>query len=88
MPTASLMFAKFSPDGKKVAYVSKHNIYIEDLANNQLNKITSDGTDRMINGTFDWAYEEEFGTQDGFRWSPDGSKIAYWKLNANGTKTF
>ena len=42
----------------------------------------------MINGTFDWAYEEEFGTQDGFRWSPDGSKIAYWKLNANGTKTF
>ena len=50
MPTASLMFAKFSPDGKKVAYVSKHNIYIEDLANNQLNKITSDGTDRMING--------------------------------------
>jgi hypothetical protein len=44
------MFAKFSPDGKKVAYVSKHNIYIEDLTNNQLNKITSDGTDRMING--------------------------------------
>ena len=88
LPTASLMFAKFSPDGKKVAYVSKHNIYIEDLANNQLNKITNDGTDRMINGTFDWAYEEEFGTQDGFRWSPDGSKIAYWKLNANGTKNF
>ncbi|MEN5132528.1 S9 family peptidase [Elizabethkingia anophelis] len=88
LPTASLMFAKFSPDGKKVAYVSKHNIYIEDLANNQLNKITSDGTDRMINGTFDWAYEEEFGTQDGFRWSPDGSKIAYCKLNANGTKNF
>nr|WP_315028733.1 DPP IV N-terminal domain-containing protein [uncultured Chryseobacterium sp.] len=88
LPTGSLMFAKFSPDGKKVAYVSKHNIYIEDLSNNQYNKITSDGTDKMINGTFDWAYEEEFGTQDGFRWSPDGSKIAYWKLDANGTKNF
>ncbi|NHQ67296.1 S9 family peptidase [Elizabethkingia miricola] len=88
LPEASLMFAKFSPDGKKVAYVSKHNIYIEDLANNKLNKITSDGTDRMINGTFDWAYEEEFGAKDGFRWSPDGSKIAYWKLDANGTKNF
>ena len=85
---ASLMFAKFSPDGKKVAYVSKHNIYIEDLANNKLNKITNDGTDRMINGTFDWAYEEEFGAKDGFRWSPDGNKIAYWKLDANGTKNF
>lgn len=88
LPEASLMFAKFSPDGKKVAYVFKHNIYIEDLANNKLNKITNDGTDRMINGTFDWAYEEEFGAKDGFRWSPDGNKIAYWKLDANGTKNF
>ncbi|KPE51033.1 S9 family peptidase [Chryseobacterium indologenes] len=88
LPASSLMFAKFSPDGKKAAYVSRHNIYIEDLSSNQMTQITTDGTDRMINGTFDWAYEEEFGTQDGFRWSPDGRKIAYWKLDARDTKNF
>lgn len=88
LPESSLMFAKFSPDGKQVAYVSKHNIYIEDINTLQRNQITTDGTDRMINGTFDWAYEEEFGTKDGFRWSPDSKKIAYWKQDAKDTRHF
>lgn len=88
LPTASLMFAKFSPDGTKVAYVSKNNIYIEDISSWQYEQVTDDGTDRLINGTFDWVYEEEFGTKDGFRWSPDGQKIAYWKQDARKTRNF
>lgn len=88
LPAASLMFAKFSPDGTKVAYVSKHNIYIEDLTTFRHERITEDSTDRIINGTFDWVYEEEFGTKDGFRWSPDGRKIAYWKQDASSTRDF
>jgi dipeptidyl-peptidase-4 len=87
-PSASLMFAKFSPDGNKVGYVSKHNIYLDDLTTGATKALTSDGTDKLINGTFDWVYEEEFFCRDGFRWSPDGQSIAYWQLDASKTKNF
>ncbi|TKC02744.1 S9 family peptidase [Pedobacter cryotolerans] len=87
-PASSLMFAKFSPDGSKVAYVSEHNIFVEDLATNNIKALTTNGTTRMINGTFDWVYEEEFGCLDGFRWSPDGNSIAYWQIDATKIKNF
>ena len=87
LPEASLMFAKFSPDGKQVAYVSKNNIYIEtfDQAPRQ---ITFDGNDTIVNGTFDWVYEEEFDCRDGFRWSGDSKFIAFWQSNTAGTGWF
>lgn len=84
----SLMFAKLSPDGKKCAYVSEHNLFVEDLATNQVTKLTTDGTRKFINGTFDWVYEEEFGCRDGFRWSPDGSKIAFWQVDATKIRDY
>ncbi|MFC3197356.1 S9 family peptidase [Parapedobacter deserti] len=88
LPESSLMYAKFSPDGLRVAYVSGHNLYMEDLASGKVTPLTSDGTDRIIHGTFDWAYEEEFGCRDGFRWSPDGKKIAYWTIDAQTIRNF
>lgn len=87
-PASSLMFAKFSPDGTKVAYTSEHNVYVEDLSSGEIKPLTTDGTFRLINGTFDWAYEEEFGCRDGFRWSPDSKSIAYWQLDANQIRNF
>ena len=85
---STLMFAKFSPDGKQVGYVVKHNIYVEDLATSKVNQLTFDGTEDLINGTFDWVYEEEFGLRDGFRWSPDSKSIAYWQLDASEVRDF
>ena len=87
-PESSLMFAKFSPDGSKVAYVSGHNIYVDDLQSGEQKQLTTDGTRKLINGTFDWAYEEEFSARDGFRWSPDSKRIAYWQLDATQVKDY
>lgn len=88
LPDATLMFAKFSPDGNRVAYVSNNNIYVEDVATGNINQITRDGNKEIVNGTFDWVYEEEFGIRDGFRWSPSGEYIAYWQSDTKGTGWF
>lgn len=87
-PESSLMFAKLSPDGKTAGYVSEHNLFTEDLANGAVKQLTTDGSKNVINGTFDWAYEEEFDCRDGFRWSPDSKSIAFWQMNTGDTKKY
>jgi len=88
LPASSLMFAKFSPDGKMAAYVSGNNLYAEELGTGKITPLTTNGSVTMINGTFDWVYEEEFACREGFRWSPDGRSVAYWQLDASTTKKF
>lgn len=87
---STLMFAKFAPDGGRVAYVRENNLYVEDLAGGKITALTTDGSRTLINGTFDWVYEEELMNYyaDGWRWSPDGSSIAFWQLNADSVKDF
>jgi len=85
-PASTLMFAKFSPDGRRVAYVRERNIYVEDLQSRRITALTTNTSPDIINGTFDWVYEEEFFLRDGFRWSPDGRFIAYWQLDTEGVR--
>lgn len=85
---ASLMFAKFSPDGLRVAYVRDNNLYVEDLRGGGITQLTKDGSANRINGTFDWVNEEELDLRDGFRWSPDGKHIAYWQVDTTGVREF
>jgi len=87
-PSQSLMFAKLSPNGQQVAYVSEHNLFVEDVATGKTTQLTTDGTRKRINGTFDWVYEEEFGCLDGFRWSPDSKQIAYWQVDATSIRDY
>ena len=84
----TMMFAKFSPDGLRVAFVSNQNIYVQDLLTDKVIPVTSDGGGPIVNGTFDWVYEEELDCRDGFRWSPDGKNIAYWQSDTEGIGTF
>lgn len=83
-----MMFGKLSPAGDKFAYVYYNNIYVEDVATGERRQLTTDGSSTIINGTFDWVYEEELDDRDGFRWSPDGEQIAYWHSDTEGTGVF
>lgn len=85
---STLMFAKFSPDGLKAAYVRANNIYVQDMQTGKIRQLTPDGSDTTINGTADWAYEEELKVRDAFRWSPDGHNIAYWQFDTRGVGNF
>lgn len=79
---------KFSPDARTVAFVRNNDIWVVDLATGSERRLTSDGSDNIINGKFDWVYEEEFGISDGFQFSPDGSTIAYWRLDQTRVPSF
>jgi dipeptidyl-peptidase-4 len=83
-----MMFGKFSPDGRMFAYVWRNNIYLQDLSTRNVTALTVDASDTVINGLFDWAYEEEFSIHDGFRWSPDSRRIAYWQLDTSAARDF
>ena len=85
---SQMMFAKFSPDASRVAYVYKNDIYVQDLKRLRIKRLTHDGSDLIINGTSDWVNEEELYIRDGFRWSPNGRFIAYWQFDIEGVEEF
>ncbi|MDA0806661.1 MAG: S9 family peptidase [Planctomycetota bacterium] len=85
---SALMFAKFSPTEKHVAYLRDRNIYIEDLFDHSVRRLTETPSEDIINGTGDWVYEEEFGLRDGFKWSPDGASIAYQQIDTTDVQKF
>jgi dipeptidyl-peptidase 4 len=81
-------YAKFSPDGAQVGFVRDNDLFVSDPASGRELRITRDGGDDIINGAADWVYEEEFDLRDGFRWSPDGTRIAYWRFDQSEIRPF
>jgi len=86
---ADLQNVELSPDNNQVAYVKASNLYVASCKlKGEIKQLTFDGSDNILNGIFDWVYEEEFQRPDAFRWSPDGKKIAFWWTDQTHVKTF
>ncbi|MBL1281028.1 MAG: S9 family peptidase [Fluviicola sp.] len=81
--------AEYSPDGKKVSYIYKNNLYVKDIASGKVTTVTTDGeANSIINGTTDWVYEEEFAIIKGYDWSPDSKYIAFLKFDESEVTEF
>ncbi len=87
-PESTLMFARWSPDGSRIAWVRANNLYVQELASGSIRQLTTDGSETIINGTSDWVNEEELELRDCYRWSPDSRRIAYWQFDTSGVGTF
>ncbi len=81
---SSMKFGKISPDGENFAFVRGNNLFVQNLASEKIRQLTHDGSKTIINGTSDWVYEEELDVRDGFRWSPDSKRIAFWHFDSSG----
>lgn len=81
--------ASYSPDGEKVAYIYKNDIYVKTIATGKVKAITKDGKENAIlNGTTDWVYEEEFAYTKAYDWSPNSEYIAYLRFDESEVKEF
>ena len=80
---------EFSADGRHLVYAQGNNLHLYDIASAKSKAVTSDGEwNKVINGTSDWVYEEEYGFTKGYAISPDGAKIAYLRFDESRVPTF
>ena len=81
--------AEYSPDGTKVSFIHGNDLFIKELVSGKVTKLTTDGKrNKVINGTTDWVYEEEFSITKAYSWSPDSKYIAFLKFVEKRVKEF
>jgi len=85
---SGLLYARLSPDGTRAAYVRSNNLYVESIRGGAIKRLTSDGSENIINGTSDWVNEEEFYIREAFAWSPDSEHIAFLQFDQSNVPEF
>jgi dipeptidyl-peptidase-4 len=76
--------AKWSPDSRSLGYVREDDIYRLDLETGVETRLTNTARAQVYNGRLGWVYEEEVEIADGWDWSPDGRRIAYFQQDETG----
>ncbi|MEN9742947.1 MAG: hypothetical protein RLZZ65_752 [Bacteroidota bacterium] len=81
--------AEYSPDGNKVSFIHGNDLFVKDLRTGKVRKMTQDGKrNKIINGTTDWVYEEEFAITKAYGWSADSKNIAFLKFDEREVPEF
>jgi dipeptidyl-peptidase-4 len=88
LSTGRQQVATFSPDGERIAFVRKNNLFVKSLRFKTERQVTSDGEfNKIINGVPDWVYEEEFEFNRAYEWSPDSKQVSYIKFDEEQVPT-
>jgi dipeptidyl-peptidase-4 len=79
---------RFSPDGNHIAYVRKHNLFVETVSGKEGKQLTNDSSESILNGEVDWVYAEELNVRSNYFWSPDGSEIVFLQMDEKPVPTY
>jgi dipeptidyl aminopeptidase/acylaminoacyl peptidase len=79
-------WARFSPDGKSVAFVRDYDLYVVDIATGTEHRLTTGGRDDLRHAHADWVYFEEIFNRNWptFWWSPDSKQLAFLEFDDAG----
>jgi dipeptidyl-peptidase 4 len=79
---------KFSPDGSRVSYIRKHNLYVRPADGKDEKQLTRDTADDLFNGDIDWVYAEELSVRSNYFWSPNSKEIVFLHMDESKVPTY